>query len=202
VKQSLAERARDFDGLIISDYGKGFVSQELVDAVIAAARAAGLVIAVDPNPHNPLNWRGVTSVKPNRIEAFREIGVPESLWESRLNPVDDELLLRVGHALLDRWDVRMVQITLGEQGMMLFERGGKTHYIPTVAREVFDVSGAGDTAVALFTLSLTAGASPRQAAEISNYASGVVVGKLGTATLTPQELADAMKTSAFAAVQL
>jgi D-beta-D-heptose 7-phosphate kinase/D-beta-D-heptose 1-phosphate adenosyltransferase len=82
----------------------------------------------------------------------------------------------------------MVQITLGEHGMILFERDRNPHHIPTVAREVFDVSGAGDTAIALFTLALTAGASPIEAAEISNYASGVVVGKLGTATLTPQEL--------------
>ena len=79
--------------------------------------------------------------------------------------------------------------------MILFERGGKPHHIPTVAREVFDVSGAGDTAIALFTLALTAGASAVEAAEISNYASGVVVGKLGTATLTPEELLKAIKES-------
>jgi rfaE bifunctional protein kinase chain/domain len=181
--------------MIISDYGKGFVSQELADAVIPIARAAGLVITVDPNPNNPLNYKGVTSVKPNRIEAFREAGIPESLWTSDRNPLDDPLLLRVGHSLLERWETEMVQITLGEQGMMLFQRGEKPHHIPTVAQEVFDVSGAGDTAMALFTLALTAGASAVEAAEISNYASGVVVGKLGTATLSPAELMESMARS-------
>ena len=87
----------------------------------------------------------------------------------------------------------MVQITLGEHGMILFERDRSPHHIPTVAREVFDVSGAGDTAIALFTLALTAGASPVEAAEVSNYASGVVVGKHGTATLNPQELLDSIQ---------
>lgn len=195
VKRFVAERAGDLDGLIISDYGKGFVTQELADAIIPVARAADLVITVDPNPNNPLNWRGVSSVKPNRSEAFREAGIPETLWMSHGDPLQDEVLLRVGEILLERWDTEMVQITLGEQGMILFERSGKPHHIPTVAREVFDVSGAGDTAIALFTLALAAGATPVEAAEISNYASGVVVGKLGTATLSPQELLESIRTT-------
>jgi len=197
VKEFLQQGAHELDGVIISDYGKGFLTQELVDAVIPVAQAAGLVIAVDPNPNNPLKWQGVTSVKPNRVEAFREAGIPEGLWTSHSDPLQDEMLLRVGQSLLERWDTEMVQITLGEQGMILFERGGKPHHIPTVAREVFDVSGAGDTAIALFTLSLAAGAAPVEAAEISNYASGVVVGKLGTATLTPDELLKAMRPKEF-----
>jgi rfaE bifunctional protein kinase chain/domain len=188
VKQFLVSTCSELDGLIISDYGKGFITQELADAVIPIAKAAGLVVTVDPNPNNPLNWQGVTSVKPNRVEAFREVGVPESLWTSHADPLQDEVLLRVGQDLLERWGTEIVQITLGEQGMILFQQGGKPHHIPTVAREVFDVSGAGDTAIALFTLSLAAGASPLEAAEISNYASGVVVGKLGTATLSQEEL--------------
>ena len=192
-KQYLLERAHQLDGLIISDYGKGFVTQELIDELIPVARAAGLVITVDPNPNNPLNWRGVTSVKPNRVEAFREAGVPDSLWQSQGDPLQDEMLMRVGQILLEKWETQMVQITLGEHGMILFERDRSPHHIPTVAREVFDVSGAGDTAIALFTLALTAGASPVEAAEISNYASGVVVGKLGTATLNPQELLDSVQ---------
>jgi len=106
------------------------------------------------------------------------------------------MLLRVGATLLDRWGTEIVQVTLGEQGMILFEKGRPPHHIPTVAREVFDVSGAGDTAIALFTLALSAGASAIEAAEISNYASGVVVGKIGTATLTPDELLESMKRAA------
>ena len=196
VRQFLMLHAEELDGLIISDYGKGFITQELADAIVPIARRAGLVVTVDPNPNNPLNWQSVTSVKPNRVEAFKEAGIPESLWHSNSDPLHDEMLLRVGQVLLERWDTQMVQITLGEQGMILFERGGKPHHIPTVAREVFDVSGAGDTAIALFTLALTAGASAVEAAEISNYASGVVVGKHGTATLTPDELLKAIKETA------
>jgi rfaE bifunctional protein kinase chain/domain len=194
VKRFLLEHCQELDGLIISDYGKGFITQELIEAVIPIAQAAHLVVTVDPNPKNPLNWQGVTAIKPNRAEAFREVGIDEDHWPPEGDPLQDKALLRVGQALLKRWGTQIVQITLGEQGMILFEHGEKPHYIPTVAREVFDVSGAGDTAIALFTLSLTAGASPVEAAEISNYASGVVVGKLGTATLSPNELLESMNT--------
>lgn len=196
VKKFVVDRADQLDGLIISDYGKGFVTQELADALVPVAREANIVVTVDPNPNNPLNWNGVTSVKPNRLEAFREAGVPDGLWTPHADPLQDSMLLRVGATLLDRWGTEIVQVTLGEQGMILFEKGRAPHHIPTVAREVFDVSGAGDTAIALFTLALSAGASAIEAAEISNYASGVVVGKIGTATLTPDELLGSMKRAA------
>ena len=192
VKRFVLGRCPELDGLIISDYGKGFITQELMDAIIPIARSARLVVTVDPNPKNPLKWSGVTAIKPNRAEAFREVGIEEDHWHPHSDPLKDEVLVRVGQELLERWGTEIVQITLGEQGMILFERGGKPHHIPTVAQEVFDVSGAGDTAIALFTLALTAGASPVEAAQISNHASGVVVGKLGTATLTPQELLQSM----------
>jgi len=188
VKRFVLGRCPELDGLIISDYGKGFVTQELIDAIIPIARSAGLVVTVDPNPKNPLKWSGVTAIKPNRAEAFREIGVEDEHWYPHGDLLKDDVLLRVGQELLERWGTEIVQITLGEQGMIVFERGCKPQHIPTVAREVFDVSGAGDTAMALFTLALTAGASPVEAARISNHGSGVVVGKLGTATLTPDEL--------------
>ncbi len=192
-KRFLVDHSELLDGLIIEDYGKGFVSQELVDAIVPVAREAGLVITVDPNPNNPLKWDGVTSIKPNRSEAYREVGVSESPLGSESDPLRDETLLQVGDALLKRWGTDMVQITLGEKGMMLFERDGASHHIPTVARDVFDVSGAGDTAIALFTLALTAGALPVEAAQISNYAGGVVVGKLGTATVGANELLESIK---------
>jgi bifunctional ADP-heptose synthase (sugar kinase/adenylyltransferase) len=96
--------------------------------------------------------------------------------------------MQVGTALLEKWDTQYLLITLGEQGMMLFQKEASPHHIPTKARQVFDVSGAGDTAVALFTLALCGDASPIEAAEIATHASAVVVGKLGTATVTPEEL--------------
>jgi D-beta-D-heptose 7-phosphate kinase/D-beta-D-heptose 1-phosphate adenosyltransferase len=90
--------------------------------------------------------------------------------------------------LLQKWQTELVLITLGEEGMMLFQHGQKPHHVPTKARQVFDVSGAGDTAIALFTLALCSGATPLEAADIANHASAVVVGKLGTATVSPEEL--------------
>jgi D-beta-D-heptose 7-phosphate kinase/D-beta-D-heptose 1-phosphate adenosyltransferase len=107
------------------------------------------------------------------------------------NPLNDLPLLETGSILLKKWDLASLLVTLGEHGMILFRRGAEPYHTPTRAREVFDVSGAGDTAIALYTLAICAGATAAEAAEISNYASGVVVAKLGTATLTAQELIEA-----------
>jgi D-beta-D-heptose 7-phosphate kinase/D-beta-D-heptose 1-phosphate adenosyltransferase len=174
------------DGVILEDYGKGFFDEEMSAAIIGRARAAGCVVAVDPNPGNPLAWRGATVIKPNRHEAFAAAGVPWS--EPAAHPLEDRQLLQVGESLLAKWDADQLLVTLSELGMMLFTKDGRRHHTPTRAREVFDVSGAGDTAIALYTLALCAGATPVEASEIANHASGVVVGKLGTATLTPDEL--------------
>jgi D-beta-D-heptose 7-phosphate kinase/D-beta-D-heptose 1-phosphate adenosyltransferase len=176
----------ELDAIIFEDYGKGLITQALKDAVVALCEDRNLIITVDPNPNNPLDWSGVTAIKPNRNEAFASAGVPAT--EPVDDPLLDEPLLNVGRILLDRWDTGNLLITLGEHGMLLFERGAAPHHIPTRAREVFDVSGAGDTAISLFTLALAAGASAREAAELSNLASGIVVGKLGTATVTAPEL--------------
>jgi D-beta-D-heptose 7-phosphate kinase/D-beta-D-heptose 1-phosphate adenosyltransferase len=174
------------DGVILEDYGKGFFDEEMSAEIIRRARAAGCIVAVDPNPGNPLAWRGATVVKPNRHEAFAAAGLPWS--EPSSHPIEDKQLLKVGETLLAKWDADQLLVTLSELGMMLFTKDGQRHHTPTRAREVFDVSGAGDTAIALYTLALCAGATPVEASEIANHASGVVVGKLGTATLTPAEL--------------
>lgn len=174
------------DGVIFEDYGKGFLSADLVQQVSELAHSAGKIVTTDPNPRHLIEWRNVTAVKPNRSEAFLAAGVP---WRDPVEPAHkDESLLEVGRSLLRKWDTKYLLITLGEQGMMLFEHGDGAHHIPTRARQVFDVSGAGDTAIALFTLALCCGATAREAAEIANHASAVVVGKLGTATVTREEL--------------
>ena len=174
------------DALIFEDYGKGFITTELVSQIAREARAAGKIVAADPNPRHSVDWRGVTVVKPNRAEAFLASGF---LWrESDETPTEDADLRRAGEALLKKWETRYVLVTLGEHGMMLFQHNEAPHYIPTKARQVFDVSGAGDTAVALFTLGLVCGATPIEAAEIANHGSAVVVSKLGTATVTRDEL--------------
>ncbi len=186
VEKKLQALSGKLDAIVIEDYGKGFVTTALVGTVTRIARAAGILVTVDPSPGNPLSWRGVDIVKPNRLEAFAAAGITDS--HSTLPPHKNDEILRVGAALLKKWNVPRVLITLGEQGMMLFQSGKKPHHIPTRAREVFDVSGAGDTAIALLTLALASGMNPETAADVANHASGIVVAKLGTATLTPDEL--------------
>jgi D-glycero-beta-D-manno-heptose-7-phosphate kinase len=186
----------NIDAVIFEDYGKGFLSTELVRQICAEARAAGKIVAADPNPRHPLEWRNTTVVKPNRAEAFLAANVtcPDAVeW-----PEKDDALRTVGATLLDKWDTELLLVTLGEQGMMLFQKGESPHHIPTKAQQVFDVSGAGDTAIALFTLALCCDASPIEAAEIANHASAVVVGKLGTATVTAEELRASFQNDATA----
>lgn len=181
----IAKNLSSFDAIVFEDYGKGFLSAELVQEITKLAGAAGKIVTVDPNPRVAIEWKNVTAVKPNRSEAFLAAGVP---WSDPVEPASsDKALLEVGRILVAKWETKSLLITLGEQGMMLFENGSAWH-IPTKARQVFDVSGAGDTAIALFTLALACDASAREAAEIANHASAVVVAKLGTATVTRAEL--------------
>jgi D-beta-D-heptose 7-phosphate kinase/D-beta-D-heptose 1-phosphate adenosyltransferase len=174
------------DAIVVADYGKGFLTQPLADYICRIARTHGKILTVDPHPHTSLRWPGATAVKPNRVEAFLAAGMPPS------DPIDpvlaDAPLLEAGRRLMDAWETGSLLITLGEQGMLLLEEGAPPYHTPTRAKEVFDVSGAGDTAIAVFTLGLAAGATPIQAAELANRASGIVVGKLGTATATTAEL--------------
>ncbi|MGI8603755.1 MAG: bifunctional heptose 7-phosphate kinase/heptose 1-phosphate adenyltransferase [Verrucomicrobiales bacterium] len=189
VLEFLDSRMSAVDAIIIEDYGKGFVTQGLVDGIANAARGAGVLVTADPNPTNSLDWNGITAVKPNRSEAFQAAGMNEA--SLRLPGSLAATLDQLGKRLFAKWDIKMLLITLSEQGMALLERDCPPYLLPTRARGVFDVSGAGDTAIALFTLALCAGAAAREAAEISNHAAGVVVGKVGTATLSPEELIDA-----------
>ena len=176
----------EIDAIIVEDYAKGLLRQDFVDEITALAKGAGKILAVDPNPGNILQWNGVSVIKPNRAEAFATAGVAAT---DPVEPVtNDRSLIEVGAILSKKWNTDNLLITLGEQGMMLFSAGAPPYHTPTIAREVFDVSGAGDTAIALFTLALCSGATAPEAAQISNHASGIVVGKLGTATVTPTEL--------------
>lgn len=186
--EQFAAMLPNLDAVIFEDYAKGLLQQTFADALLTLACSAGKIVTVDPNPRNPIAWRGITCATPNRMEAFAMAGVPWS--DPSTAPLDDAPLLEVGARLLDRWSAQTVLVTLGEHGMMLFRPTIAPFHIPTVARDVFDVSGAGDTAIALLTLALAAGASPEEAAELSNRASGIVVGKVGTATVTPGELLD------------
>ncbi|MBU6302317.1 MAG: D-glycero-beta-D-manno-heptose-7-phosphate kinase [Verrucomicrobia bacterium] len=188
--ERLESRAEEIDAIILEDYGKGLLHQPIIEGIVSLANRHGIVVTADPNPNNKLSWDKVTVLKPNRLEAFRMAGLPEPAPAP--NPLEDLPLLEVGRLLLERWDMAMLLITLGEHGMLLFDRSGTPRHVPARHREVFDVSGAGDTAVALLTLTLAAGGSALEAVQISNLASGVVVGKLGTATLTPTELRESI----------
>ncbi len=186
VVAAIQKNLSEIDAIIFEDYGKGFLAAELVRQIAHHTRAAAKLIAADPNSRNLIDWRGMTVVKPNRTEAFLAAGIP---WrDPDESPEKDADLVRAGTILLERWDTKYILITLGEQGMMLFQKGEPPHHIPTKARQVFDVSGAGDTAIALFTLALACDATPAEAAEVANHGSAVVVGKLGTATVTRDEL--------------
>jgi rfaE bifunctional protein kinase chain/domain len=193
-ERAMAHLERVIDGvdaIVVADYGKGFLAQPLADSICRTARAHGKILTVDPHPHTSLQWRGATAVKPNRAEAFLAAGLPPA---DPVMPVErDEALLEAGRRLLSLWCTGSLLITLGENGMLLFEDGAPPHHTPTRAKDVFDVSGAGDTAIAVLTLGLAAGAAPAEAAELANRASGIVVGKLGTATVTARELLAELK---------
>ncbi|MCX7886599.1 MAG: D-glycero-beta-D-manno-heptose-7-phosphate kinase [Verrucomicrobiae bacterium] len=185
---------QEADAVIFEDYGKGVLSQRLFDRLHEQARRCGKITSADPNPRHLLRYRGLTAITPNRLEAFVAAGVTPA--EPAGEVLEDRALLQVGEILLKKWRPQNLLITLGEQGMCLFRAGKPPHHIPTVAREVFDVSGAGDTAIATFTLALAAGAGAVEAAVIANHAAGVVVGKVGTATCSPQELLESFRRNA------
>jgi D-beta-D-heptose 7-phosphate kinase/D-beta-D-heptose 1-phosphate adenosyltransferase len=177
--------------VIVGDYGKGVVTQPLLDELKRICRAHGVWLSLDPKPVHHLNLSGLSLITPNRKEAFELAGLTD---EPRHNlPLADANLQRVAERLLNEFRPAVLLITLGELGMLLCQHGQKPFHIPTVAQEVFDVSGAGDTVIASFTLAIAAGASPLEAAIISNHAAGIVVGKFGTATVAPEELLASLK---------
>lgn len=174
VADFVRERAAQCDAVILSDYAKGLLCREIVEA----ARTCALVLA-DPKPQNIELFTGVTCVAPNVAEAATITGIPI---------VDDASLERAGVRLIEMLDCRYAVVTRGEHGMSLFGRSGERLQIPSVARTVYDVSGAGDTVVAVLALALAAGAPIEQAMQLANFAAGVVVEKLGTATASPEEI--------------
>ncbi|GMR22113.1 MAG: hypothetical protein BMS9Abin37_0441 [Acidobacteriota bacterium] len=165
--------------VVLSDYAKGTLTPRVIERAIELAKERGVPILVDPKLRRYRLYRGVTLVTPNLNEAARFAGMAVA--------TDDDIA-RAAESILDELGCTAVLITRGEQGMTLFEVGELPIHIPTVAREVFDVSGAGDTVIAAAALALAAGASLAEAAELANRAAGVVVGKLGTATVELEEL--------------
>ncbi|MBI3884869.1 MAG: carbohydrate kinase [Opitutae bacterium] len=172
---------KQVDAVIFSDYAKGLLSDELVAKVSAMARANKVFVALDPKPKRQLNFREPDLITPNRSEALQLAGLEQA---PHLPFPAAEVCARI----YERYRPKHLVITLSEAGMLLSHQGKPGRTVPTMAREVFDVSGAGDTAIAALTLGLAAGASLDEAAHFANVASGVVVAKLGTATVTPAEV--------------
>ena len=172
--------------VIVGDYGKGVVTQPLLNEIKKLCRDYGVWLSLDPKPVHHLNLGGLSLITPNRKETFELANLPDDTRHA--NPLADENLMAAAERLLNEIRPAVLLITLGELGMLLCQRGQKPFHIPTLAQEVFDVSGAGDTVIATFTLAIAAGASPVEAAILSNHAAGIVVGKVGTATTSVEEL--------------
>lgn len=174
------------DAVIVGDYGKGVVTQSLLNELKPLCRECGVWLSFDPKPVHHLNLAGLSLITPNRKEVFELANIADDTRAA--DPLADKNLLQAAERLLRELNPAVLLITLGELGMLLCQRGQKPFHIPTVAQEVFDVSGAGDTVIATFTLAIATGASPVEAAILSNHAAGIVVGKVGTATTSAEEL--------------
>jgi len=174
----IADILGGFDAVVISDYKKGMISKKLVELIVRHALKRNLFIAVDPKVGHFDFYRGVSLITPNIAEASRGSGI---------EIIDDHTLQKAGRKLLRDLHLSAVLLTRGEDGMSLFMKDSTVH-IPTVAQKVYDVTGAGDTVIAAFTLALAAGASMEEAAELSNHAAGIVVGVVGTAVATPAQI--------------
>lgn len=183
-----------FDAVIIEDYGKGVINMELLETVISLAKKHKKIINVDPKEEHFQYYKGVTCITPNRRElenAARNLKIRDNTNRFKLDTYRLSTMKDVDVAaehIMKYLDLDAALVTLGEQGMKLFEKNKRVIHIPTVTQEVFDVSGAGDTVIAVFTLSLCSGAGKVEAAHIANYAAGIVVGKLGTAVTNRKEL--------------
>ena len=174
----------EVDGIIVEDYGKGLITPKLLARIVPLAKKKKKIITVDPKEEHFSYYKGVTVLTPNNHEASRAVG-----FEIK----DKATMKKAGFELLRKLKVSVVLITLGEEGMVVFEEGKSPKKIDTIAQEVYDVSGAGDTVAGTYTLSLISGATPIQAAHIANCAAGIVVGKIGIAVVTQDEIIKRIK---------
>ena len=194
----LDDNIKEFDAVIIEDYGKGLLDRELTRGIIKTAKDFKKIVTVDPKENNFDCYKQATCITPNRKEAqnairYLKMNDMENLFRVYKETLfTDSDIKNAGEKILEYLQLESLLITLGEGGMWLFEKG-RNKRIPTVAQEVFDVSGAGDTVISSFTLALCAGASKLEAAHIANFAAGIVVGKLWTAVTNSRELLERIK---------
>ena len=179
IKEIVMHNLYNLDAIIIEDYNKGVVVRELIKDIIKLANENNIIITVDPKFDNFFEFQNVTVFKPNRAEVERVLGV-------RLTS-DDEIA-DAGKKLVNRLNCNYVLLTRGEKGMTLFEKNGNIMHIPTKAKKVADVSGAGDTVISTLTLALAGGASIVESAVLANYAAGIVVGEVGAVPVDKDKL--------------
>ncbi len=180
------ERLRYVDAVIISDYAKGTLTRHLVQSIIKTCRETGKICSVDPKVKNRDFYVGCSVITPNHHEASEMSGVPlDAMWQDSLE--------NAGNQLLRQLAADAVLVTCGERGMAIFQPDEPMQHIDTVAQSVFDVTGAGDTVISAMTLGLTSGLSYTDSAILANFAAGIVVGKVGTATVTINEIQKAMR---------
>ena len=172
-------RTEKYDGILISDYNKGLLTKTLMENVLSFSQKKKIPVFVDPKVKHFHLFSPVTLITPNHFEA-EKIVYHECHTDAQVEKACQKILTRIS--------ARYIILKRGEQGMTVFERGKKAIHIPTIAREVFDVTGAGDTVNATAALALLSGASILEAAVLANTAAGIVVGKIGAATVTPEEL--------------
>jgi len=177
LRRGIADGVSRADAVILSDYGKGLLTPAMLAELMP--QLSGKIVAVDPKPEHTDAYRGATVITPNLAEAAEMAGM-EAVNE-------DDHVGDIARRLHERLDLRHVLVTRSDKGMTLFD-GGTCHHIPTAARDVFDVTGAGDTVIAVFTACLARGDDALTAAQLANRAAGVVVGKVGTATATWDEI--------------
>jgi D-beta-D-heptose 7-phosphate kinase/D-beta-D-heptose 1-phosphate adenosyltransferase len=178
---AICQRIRSSDGVILSDYAKGTLTSGNVAEFVDTANSAGIFIAIDPKPGSGLTFSGLSLMTPNRAEAAQ-------LVDLAAEQSDELPMEEICRRIMAKYSVKQLVVTLGADGMMICDCGGKISQIPTYAKEVFDVSGAGDTSIACLTLSLVAGESIANAAKFANVAAGIVVSKHGTAAISAAEL--------------
>jgi len=184
LSEFLKKNIEGFDGIILSDYGKGLLTKELIRTTIRKARETKKLIMVDPKLKNFFYYKGATVVTPNAAEASAASSI-------LINDLSS--LKSAGRMLLKKLGCDVLVITRGEEGMAIFEPRQGPFLVPTVAKEVYDVTGAGDTVIGTMVLALGAGARVIEAAKLANYAAGIAVGKIGTATVSQEELIKAIR---------
>lgn len=191
IKDSLYEALLEADAVIVADYAKGLINQEVLDFVKQNCSERKIPLLMDPKPAHQLQLDGITLTTPNRKEAFELVGEKDNNSPAD-DPCKDVALIETAKKLLKQLMPASLLITLGQHGMLLCTPGTQPIHIPTVAREVFDVSGAGDTVIATLTTAIAAGAKLVDAALLANHAAGIVVAKIGTATASQKEILDSL----------